>query len=257
MKFKNRYLDELAGLHDQVLVFDCEFWHVYGSEGYIPLQKLPNEFFMPREFGGFLLTRSSDKQWIYKDSFFVSMFPPKGKDVSFVSSAFSNVTEETAAELDDLQNVLSVPWSSAYLKVLPEELKETLIDGIKIYNTDPIIKKAHKPASWLKQFLEVYSNSLVIVKGNADIEAIQNACRFYEFEYKEPKQVYDIADWNLTSRKKCGTAKLDGTYACIYPKLADETKKLIITLPMKRAHDPATDAAMTLIVALYIIQVSK
>jgi hypothetical protein len=257
MKFKNRYLDILAGTHDQLLIFDCEFWHVYGSEGYIPLQKLPNEFFMPREIGGFFLTRSVDNQWIYRDSFFVSLSPPRGKDVSFVSSAFSNVTEETAKELDELQNVLSVPWSSAYLNVLPEELRETLLDGIETYNKDPIIKKAHKPASWLKQFLEAYSNSLVIVKGTSDIEALQNACKFHGFEYKKPKDVYDIADWNLTSRKKCGTAKLDGTYACIYPKLADETKKLILDLPIKRAHEPASDAAMTLIVALYIIQIAK
>ena len=257
MKFKNRYLDTLAGSHDQVLVFDCEFWHVYGSQGYIPLQKLPDEFFMPREFGGFVLNRSADNQWIYRDSFFATMAPPKGKDVSFVSSAFSNVTEETAAKLDDIQNVLSVPWSSAYLNVLPEELHDTLADGIKAYTTDPIVKKAHKPPSWLQRFVDVYSKSLVVVKGTGDLEAVENACRFYGFDYKQPKQVYDIATWNLTSRKKCGTAKLDGTYACVYSKLADETKQLILTLPMKRAHDPATDAAMTLIVALYIIQVSK
>ena len=257
MKFKNRYLDSLAGTHDQLLVFDCEFWHVYGSEGFIPLQKQPNEFFMPREIGGFVLTRSVDNQWIYRDSFFVSLSPPKGKDVSFVSSAFSNVTEPTAKELDDLQSVLSVPWSSAYLNVLPEELHEVLKDGIQTYTNDPIVKKAHKPTSWLKTFLDVYVNSLVIVKGNADIESLQNACQFHGIEYKHPKQVYDIAEWNLTSRKKCGTAKLDGTYTCIYPKLADETKKLIIHLPIKRAHDPASDAAMTLIVALYIIQQAK
>jgi hypothetical protein len=257
MKFKNRYLDVLAGTHNQLLVFDCEFWHVYGSEGYIPLQKQPNEFFMPREIGGFFLTRSADNQWIYRDSFFATLSPPKGKDVSFVSSAFSNVTEDTAKELDDLQSVLSVPWASAYLNVLPEELHEVLKDGIQTYTADSIVKKAHKPTSWLKQFLEVYSNSLVIVKGNADIESLQNACRFHGIEYKHPAKVYDIADWNLTSRKKCGTAKLDGTYACIYPKLADETKKLIIHLPIKRAHDPASDAAMTLIVALYIIQEAR
>jgi hypothetical protein len=257
MKFKNKYLDILAEDHDQILVFDCEFWHVYGSEGYIPLQKLPNEFFMPREIGGFFLTRSADKQWIYKDSFFVTLSPPKGKDVSFVSSAFANVTDETADKLDEFQSVLTVPWSSAYLRVLPEEIKEVLLDGIDTYNKDKNIKKAHKPTSWLKGFIEEYSNSLVIVKGNADIESLQNACRFHDLEYKPPKKVYDIAEWNLTSRKKCGTAKLDGTYECIYPYLDDETKKLTLHLPMKKAHEPSSDAAMTLIVALYIKSLTK
>lgn len=257
MKFKNEYLDILAGKHDQILVFDCEFWHVYGSEGYIPLQNLPNEFFMPREVGGFFLNRSADGQWIYRNSFFVSLSPPKGRDVSFVSSAFANVTEETATELDKLQEVLSVPWASAYLRVLPGDIQEVLLDGIETYNKDSIIKKAHKPTSWLNSFIDAYSQSLVIVKGTADIEALQNACKFHGLEYKSPKKVYDIAEWNLTSHEKCGTAKLEKTYKCIYSKLDDQIKQLVSVLPMKKAHEPASDAAMTLIVALYIIQDSK
>lgn len=257
MKFKNKYLDILAGSHDQILVFDCEFWHVYGSEGYIPLQKLPNEFFMPREVGGFFLNRSVDGQWIFRNSFFVTLSPPKDKDVSFVSSAFANVTEETAKELNEIQNILTVPWSSAYLRVVPEEIKEILLEGIETYNKDKIIKKGHKPASWLKEFIEEYSQSLVIVKGTSDLESLQNACKFHGFEYKKPKKVYDIADWNLSSHKKCGTAKLDKTYQCIYPDLDDETKQLITYLPMKKAHEPASDAAMTLIVALYIIRLTN
>lgn len=257
MKFRNKYLDVIAGDHDQILVFDCEFWHVYDSQGYVPLQNLPNEFFMPREVGGFFLNRSSDGQWIYRNSFFVSLNPPKGKDISFVSSAFANVTEETAHELDKLQDVLSVPWSSAYLSVLPEEIQEILLDGINTYNKDSIIKKAHKPASWLKTFIEEYSKSLIIVKGTGDIDSLKNACTFNGFEYKPPQKVYDIAEWNLTSRKKCGTAKLDGTYKCIYPHLNDQIKKLVQFLPMKKAHEPASDAAMTLIVALHIISLAK
>lgn len=257
MKFKNKYLDILAGDHDQILVFDCEFWHVYGSSGYIPLQKLPDEFFMPREVGGFFLNRSTDGQWIYRNSFFVSLSPPKGKDISFVSSAFANVTEETAKELDDLQNVLSVPWASAYLRVLPEEIQEVLLEGIETYNKDPIIKKAHKPTSWLKDFIKEYSNSLVIVKGTSDIESLQNACKFHGIKYENPKKIYDVAEWNLTSKQKCGTAKLDGTYQCIYSDLDDQTKNLVIHLPMKKAHEPASDAAMTLIVALYITSLTK
>jgi hypothetical protein len=257
MKFKNKYLDILAGNHDQLLVFDCEFWHGYGSQGFIPLQNLPNEFFMPREIGGFFLNKASDGKWIFRNSFFASLSPPKGRDVAFVSSMFANVTEETAEELDKLQEVLSVPWASAYLRVLPGDIQEVLIDGIDLYNRDPIIKKAHKPISWLNAFIEEYSKSLIIVKGTSDVEALQNACKFHGLEYKAPKKIYDIAEWNLTSHEKCGTAKLEKTYKCIYPKLDDETKKLVTELPMKKAHEPASDAAMTLIVALYIIQDSK
>ena len=258
MKVQNPFLDILAGTHDKILVFDCEFWHVYGSEGYTPLQNKPDEFFMPREVGGFMLTRSSDgNSWNYRKNFFVTLNPPKGKDISFVSSEFSNVTEKTADELDQYQSILGVPWASAYLRILPEDRQSILVESIQLYLDDPNIKTAHKPPSWIKTFLKEYSESLVIVKGKADMEALENACKFHGIEYLKPKKVYDIADWNLTSRKKCGTAKLEGTFKCIAPKLHESTKQLLKVLPLGEAHDPSSDAAMTLIVALYIIQISK
>jgi hypothetical protein len=257
MKVKNSFLNILAGKHDKILVFDCEFWHVYGSEGYIPLQKKENEFFMPREVGGFILTKTSDGDWNYKKHFFVTLNPPKNKDVSFVSSEFSNVTEKTAYFLDSYQSILGVHWASAYLNLLPEEKHIILLDSIDYYLEDPNIKSAHKPPSWIKTFLKEYSESLVIVKGTSDIEAMKNACKFHGIEYLEPKQVYDIADWNVTSYKKCGTAKLEGTFKCILPKLDKETRQLLKILPLGEAHDPSSDAAMTLIVALYIISRMK
>lgn len=256
MKFKNQFLDKLAGSYDKIVVFDCEFWHVYGSEGYIPLQNLPNEFFMPREVGGFVITRSVDGQWIYKKEFFVTLYPPKGKDVSYVSSAFAYVSKKTAEKMDQYQSLLSVPWSAAYLRAIPEDLRQVYKEGIETYLEDSNIQKAHKPPSWIKTFLQDYSDALVIVKGTSDIESIQNACKFHGIEYKPPKKVYDIAEWNLTSRKKCGTAKLEGTYECIVDKLHPETSQLKKILPLGEAHDPSSDAAMTLIVALYIIQIS-
>ena len=257
MRIKNRFLNILAGEFKKVLVFDCEFWHVYGSEGYKPLQKNPDEFFMPREVGGFLLTKTSDDEWTYKKNFFITLNPPKGKDISFVSSQFANVTQKTADDLDAYQSVLGVPWASAYLRILPEEKHEILVDSIKLYLEDPNIKSAHKPPSWIKTFLKDYSDSLVIVKGTSDLEALENACKFHNIEYTPPKKIYDIADWNITSRKKCGTAKLEGTYNCIKDHLDKETRTLTKVLPLGEAHDPSSDAAMTLIVALYIISRMK
>lgn len=254
MKLKNSFLDRLAGDNQKVLVFDCEFWHVYGTEGgYLPLMNHPNEFFMPREVGGFLLTKNTDGTWNYRKNFFVTLSPPKGRDVSFVSSMFANVTQKTADELDTFQSLLGVPWASAYLELLPEDRQDVLLESLKIYKDDPNIKTAHKPTSWLKTFLKEYSESLVIVKGTSDIDALQNACKFHGMEYLKPLKVYDIAEWNLTSRKKCGTAKLEGTYKCILPELHKEIKELTKVLPLGEAHDPSSDAAMTLIVALYII----
>lgn len=254
MKLKNPFLNTLAGEHNKVLVFDCEFWHVYGTEGgYVPLMNHPNEFLSPREVGGFLLTKNTDGTWNYRKNFFVTLSPPKGRDVSFVSSMFANVTQKTADELDTYQSLLGVPWASAYLELLPEDTHQILLDSLKLYKEDPNIKTAHKPTSWLKTFLKEYSESLIIVKGTNDIDALKNACLLNNIEYLEPKQVYDIAEWNLTSRKKCGTAKLEGTYNCILPELDKEIKELTKVLPLGEAHDPSSDAAMTLIVALYII----
>jgi hypothetical protein len=167
------------------------------------------------------------------------------------------VSKKTAEKMDQYQSLLTVPWSAAYLGAIPEDLRQAYKEGIETYLEDSNIQKAHKPPSWIKTFLQDYSDALVIVKGTSDIESIQNACKFHGIEYKPPKKVYDIAEWNLTSRKKCGTAKLEGTYECIVDKLDPETAQLKKILPLGEAHDPSSDAAMTLIVALYIIQISK
>ena len=97
MKIQNKFLDILAAGHSSVLVFDCEFWRVYGNKEY---KGIPNsdEFFMPREVGGFLLTKNKD-DWTYHKPFFVTLSPPD-LDVSFISSQFATVSQKTADKLD-------------------------------------------------------------------------------------------------------------------------------------------------------------
>lgn len=254
MKVKNPYLNELAGTHDTLLVFDCEFWHVYNSKGFIPSKAARNEFYLPREIGGFLLTKSADGNWLLKNPFFVTLHPPKNRDISFVSSHFSNVTEKTRERMDEYQSMLSSPTDSAFLATLPEELHEVLLENIRVYLNDKNIKSAHKPHSWLKSFMEQYRDSVVIVKGTLDMDAIKNACIAYDIPYKPPRRILDIAEWNPESHRLCGTAKLEGTFACIEDDLDNETKSLLKVLPLSRPHDPRTDASMTLIVALYTMQ---
>lgn len=251
MKFKSETLNKLSGTHSKVLVFDCEFWHVMESSGFTPIKEKPNEFFMPREIGGFVLNKSADNQWIYRNPFFVTLNPPKGKNVSFVSSAFSNVTPKTARKLDDYQSILSVPWASAYLGLVPKEQEGLILDSVELYLEDENIKDAHKPPSWLKTFLKEYSESLVIVKGQYDIIAIKNACKFYGIEYIAPKKVYDIVDWNPESHKMCGTAKLEKSFECIQKMLPTEIKEIQKILPIGEAHDPVSDSAMTFVIALF------
>jgi hypothetical protein len=247
MKIESVYLDLLAENHKKILVFDCEFWHVYDSKGYIPIERGSNEFFMPREMGGFYFQKTSDGKWSYKKEFFVTLSPPKDNAVSFVSSEFSNTTDSTAKKLDDLQRKLT-DYSSS------DKLYEILQENITIYSNDSIIKQAHKPPSWIQSFVHDMSESLIIVKGLKDLDALENACRYYGYTYKQPKEIIDIADWNPKSHKLCGSAKLEQTFRCIKPKLDSEINKFLDIIPIGKPHDPSSDAAMTFIVALYIIQ---
>ena len=256
MKFRNSFLDVLAKEHKKILVFDCEFWHVYGTKGYIPISSSSDDFFMPRELGGFFITKTKDGYWNLNKPFFAAFRPPEGKDISFISSMFSNVTQKTADEMDKYQSILEVPWASAYLNTLKSEMRELVSDEHKLYLNDPIIKKAIQSPNWLKDFIHSMSESLVIIKGLNDLKSLENASRFYRFKYESPKSYYDIADWNSKSNKICKTARLEGTYKCIKDKLDPEIKDLIKILPIDEAHNPVTDASMALLIALYIIQTS-
>jgi hypothetical protein len=250
MKIDSIFLDTIAGDHKKILVFDCEFWHVYGDKGYISNERGSNEFFMPREVGGFYFQKTSDGKWNYKKEFFITLNPPKDKAFSFVSSEFSNTTEATGRKLDELQSLLL----NYYLK--SDEIEKVLNQNIQTYLDDENIKKGHKPSSWIQSFIDDISESLVIVKGLKDLDALENACRYHGYKYKQPKGVVDIAEWNPKSHRLCGTARLEKTFQCIKRKLDPEVEKFLDIVPIGRPHDPRSDAAMTFIVALYIIQSS-
>jgi hypothetical protein len=254
MKIQNPYLNTLAGKHDKVLVFDCEFWHVYDSKGFIPTKPYANDFYLPREIGGFFFTRSADGNWIYKKHFFVTFGPPKQRDVSFVSSHFSNVSEKTAKKMDEYQYLLKEPAETAYLATLPEEYHDLLKEDIDIYLDDKNIKTARRPVSWFRLFMEQYKDCVIVVKGPLDIVALKNMCTLHDISYSSPKKIVDIADWNPESHRICGSAKLENTFTCIGKDLDPSIRELAKLLPIDRPHDPTTDASMTFIIALYIIQ---
>jgi len=253
MKFTNRYLDKLSNDQSKILVFDCEFWHVLGETGDngYAFDNDKDFFFMPREIGGFMLIKQKDGSWLYKDPFFVSMSKPK-RDVAFPISHFATVSRQTGVKLDELELDLGLPWGDAFPSRLSDEGKRAHAEAIKIYELDSNIKKHHKAPSWYKTFIKHYSESTIIVKGTNDIDALKNAAKHYGFQYQDPKDIVDIAVWNVQSRKRCRTAKLEGTYLCIERKLDKETQEIAKHLPLEKAHDPTTDASMTLLVALYI-----
>ena len=259
MKLYNQHLDTLSKGQPKLLVFDCEFWRVMGSSGFITIPD-SDEFFIPREIGGFFLTKNTDGSWEYKGYFFVTFTNPKGYDVSFISSQFASVSQKTADDLDIYQSHLQLEWHKAYEGTLPASQQHILKESLDLYNSDKHIRDNHKPPSWLKKFLKAYSESVIVVKGQSDIEALQNMCRIHEYEYFNPIDVVDIAEWNPRSRRMCGTAKLEGTFDCITPYVDDrgtKRRRLRDILPLDKAHDPTTDASMTLLVAIYIVASQK
>jgi len=202
------------------------------------------------------LTKNADGSWEYKDYFFVTFTNPKGLDVSFISSEFASVSDDTAEKMDVYQSHLQNEWSKSYLGTLPESQHGILKESLDLYNNDKHIKDNHKPPSWIKRFMKAYSESIIVVKGTFDIVSLHNMCKLHGYDYTRPLGVFDIAEWNLTSRRLCGTAKLEGTFDCISPHLEDKgtkRRRLRDILPMERAHEPTTDASMTLLVAIYIV----
>jgi len=243
-------LDKLSHNQEQVLVFDCEFWHVFDRiEGayYLPSRAF---FFLPREIAGFLLSKDNSGNWKIHNKFFVALDCPL-KDIALPISKFSAVTLDSAIKLDQIQESIGMDWVDAHESILDSTQKKLLLQALKIYKNDPQIKKVHQPITWINKFMKLYSQSTIIVKGHEDINALKNLCTIKNFDYKDPSFTVDIALWNKKSKKVCGSAQLLNTFRCILPKLDRETKKFLELLDFDQAHNPMTDASMTLIVAMY------
>jgi hypothetical protein len=223
MKFRSVGLDRLAGKATSVLAFDCEFWHL-------------GKTFLPREVGGYHMTRSGDS-WTRSAPFFV-VLPPPPKQLNRVSSKYSTTTPATAVALDILEETE---------RTAPEFLGKT--DSVAVYFADPKVKPHLKPASWLGGFMKLVSQSVVILKGDMDLKAMKSACALHHIPYQSPLRVVDIAHYNPEFNKRCGTAKLEGTYNCIAKELDTGLKK---AFPVGKAHNPVSDAAMAVQIAAWL-----
>jgi hypothetical protein len=223
MKIRSAALDLIAGKHTSLLAFDCEFWH-------------KGQVFLPREIGGYHLTRSGDA-WTRAPPFFAVLPPPPGQ-LNRVSSKFSTTTPATAEALDILEETE---------RSAPEFLGDN--DIVKEYFADSKVKPHLKTTAWLKGFVKLVSESVVVIKGDMDLKALKSACKTHGFAFHPPMGIVDIATHNPAFNKRCGTAKLEGTYDCIKKELSPALKK---AFPIGKAHDPVSDAAMTIQIAAWI-----
>jgi len=225
MKFRSAGLDTLAGKATSILAFDCEFWHLGNT-------------FLPREVGGYHITRSGDG-WVRSAPFF-AVLPPPPKQLNRVSSSFSTVTPKTALVLDILEETE---------RTAREFLHED--DSVKAYFADPNVKPHLKPASWLAGFTKMIGESVVVLKGDMDLKAIKSACTHHRIPFHQPLRIVDIAHSNPDFNKRCGTAKLEGTYRCIAKDLDAVLKKVF---PVGKAHNPVFDSAMTIQIAAWLTE---
>jgi hypothetical protein len=223
MKFKSEALNMLAGKATSILAFDCEFWH-------------KGSMFLPREVGGYHLTRSGDA-WTRSAPFFVVLPPPPGQ-LNRVSSNYSTVTPSTAEVLDIFEET-----ERSAREFLDND------DSVKAYFADPKVKPHLKPTSWLSGFVKMLGASTVIVKGDMDLKAIKTACSLHTISYQAPLNIIDIARHNPAFNKRCGTAKLEGTYHCIFKELDPTLKKVF---PVGKAHHPVFDTGMTVQIAAWM-----
>ena len=133
----------------------------------------------------------------------------------------------------------------------------------KLYLEDKYVKDRTiiPTKKWLKSLYNMLTNSLLMVKGNMDIIAINNLMKQYNLPVL-PKTilVYDIAFFNDIFRKMCNNAQLENTYHCIIEKnlldheLNKDFKKIFKSLVLNDkkliAHNPLVDSFYTLIVGL-------
>ena len=177
-------LNKLSHNQEHILVFDCEFWHVFDKvEG---IEYLPNRnfFFLPREIAGFILSKNSSGEWKINNKFFVTLDCPL-KDVSLPISKFSTVSLDSAIKLDQIQEEIGIDWVDVHSSALNKNQKKLLLDALKIYKNDTQVKKRHQPFSWINKFMKVYEKSVIIVKGHEDIKALQNLSKIKDLDYKD------------------------------------------------------------------------
>lgn len=133
----------------------------------------------------------------------------------------------------------------------------------ELYLQDKHVKdRTIKPTQkWLISLYKTLSTSLLMVKGNMDLIAINNLMKQYNLPVLPKKIfVYDIAFFNDIFRKLCNNAQLENTYNCIIeknlldPELKQDLKNIFKSLVLidKKliAHNPLVDSFYTLIVGI-------
>lgn len=164
---------------------------------------------------------------------------------------------------DNLKQIIKKTKEISFTLKLKDIGSENFYKIWNLYLEDKYVKKRTiiPTKKWLKSLYNTLTSSLLMVKGNMDIIAINNLMKQYNLPVL-PKTIliYDIAFFNDIFRKLCSNAQLENTYHCIIeknlldPELNKDFKQIFKSLVLNDkkliAHNPLVDSFYTLIVGL-------
>jgi len=164
---------------------------------------------------------------------------------------------------DNLKQIIKKTKEISFTLKLKDIGSENFYKIWNLYLEDKYVKKRTiiPTKEWLKSLYNTLTSSLLMVKGNMDIIAINNLMKQYNLPVL-PKTIliYDIAFFNDIFRKLCNNAQLENTYHCIIeknlldPELNKDFKQIFKSLVLNDkkliAHNPLVDSFYTLIVGL-------
>jgi len=246
-----------------IICFDCEFQVVKQKmKNYINLSNTTYNYPFIRELG--LLIIKNNEQIVIES--FVNFpllencslqlfFPP------YVNCS-PNCISKIQTVIKEIYNLDSNNYQKLFMKRFTK--KNQVIKDIYLKD-EMVIKRTINTFNYLEnleKILQTYSQKyILVVKGQNDIIALQNTCRYVNFDFMRiwsliGKNIFDIVSFNPYFRRGCESAKLIDTFNYVMKqenkylsKFISHNKSLIQSI---NAHNPLSDALMTYIVYLYV-----
>lgn len=269
--FNERYLLEMGGI---LLVKQNNKWYYYGNFHFNlpPVTKLSHLNLIVSDYINVSKQTQKkieniEKQYLYHRK--LEQYKNNQKKFIKYYNSIKNspiiIKKNIKVDLnkDNLNQIIKKVKEISFTLKLKDIGSENFYKIWNLYLEDKYVKKRTiiPTKEWLKSLYDMLSSSLLMVKGNMDIIAINNLMKQYNLPVL-PKTilVYDIAYFNDIFRKLCNNAQLENTYYCIIEKnLLDQElnkdfkqifKSLVLNEKKLIAHNPLVDSFYTLIVGL-------
>lgn len=227
-------LSILADHNTAIASLDVEFYAVDGIRPYKGIVYESNSFaFFPREIGIQLFIKAN-RHWVYIGSTHLTLQPP--------------AIPKTSIQQINIEHMNVNPSTRIQIKKL-----STTSEILNAYNNDTIVK-SHRVTdrSILQAIVALPSVCHIVCKGTKDLDSIRNIAVMNGLNYIPTATITDVACLNVHFRRLIKSAKLVDTYkfsiAHLPNTLVKELESLCTNLT---AHQPTSDAFMTIVVSLY------